>query len=443
MNQIDAVKRPKKAKVSLFGILIAFIIIYTVTPIVPQIVSDYLSTYAYMLLVLLVFAVLFLSGGMENLLSYLLFLLPLILLEALSFSRSGEVLLWGYQVLLSLLPMLLGYYLVKKKPTFTPFLQKTLLLVLLITLLTTCIGLIRYPLASRALATIESSDSPILRLYNYNNIGGYDFVYYIVLLYPVLILAYKQKKVGRFVMILGAVAAVALSLISEYTTAFLLVLLSSVFLLFRRNLSVKRIVLYSFLGLLLLTLLGSLFSRLLVWLSNIVQSEEMAYRLYDLSKGWGGLENSEDARLPLYLRSLSSFWEAPLFGSLLSATRGAGGHSFILDSLAHYGLFGGAILFLIYRKIYRTFFLPYQKQNTFGYVFWIFLQTLILSLVNTGMWLWVLCFFVPLFLPAIYGTDEAPLANPATQPENTTPSTAQPESATQTLPQRTPSRRRF
>ena len=437
MNQIDAVKRPKKAKVSLFGILIAFIIIYTVTPIVPQIVSDYLSTYAYMLLVLLVFAVLFLSGGMENLLSYLLFLLPLILLEALSFSRSADTLLWGYQVLLALLPMLLGYYLVKKKPTFTPFLQKALLLVLLITLLTTCIGLIRYPLASRTLATIESSDSAVLRLYNYNNIGGYDFVYYIVLLYPVLILAHKQKKVGRFVMILGAVAAVTLSLLSEYTTAFLLVLLSSVFLLFRRNLTIKRILLYSFLGLLLFTLLGSLFSRFLVWLSNTVQSEEMAYRLYDLSKGWGGLENSEDARLPLYLKSLSSFLEAPLFGSLLSRTKGVGGHSFFLDSLVHYGLFGGAILFLIYRKIYRTFFLPYQKQPTFGYVFWIFLQTLILSLINPGMWLWVLCFFVPLFLTAIYGTDEAPLANPAEQPE------VQPETATQTLPQRTPFRRRF
>lgn len=405
-NTIDAT-RPKRSAVSPFGILLAFVILYNILPIVARLVSDYLSTYVYMVLVLFIYAVILLSRGLGGFWNCLIFLLPLILYQAFTyFFKNDSVIMWGYGVLTAILPMLLGYHFFKLKRGTAdyPLLRIVLLLSILITILTTCIGLSIHPSASRILASIESSDSPLLRTYNYANIGGYDFVYTVVLLYPFLILAHKKKKIGRFVTILGMVAVFALSILSEYTTAFLFVLLTTLLLFFNQEkLTVKRIILLGFLGLILVFLLGSLFSRIFAWLADVINSESMAMRLRDLSKGWGGLSGSDDPRLPLYLQSLESFSRSPLFGRMLSGQGYfVGGHSFLLDSLGLYGLLGATFLFFMYRTIYRTFFKPYAKEPSFGYAFWAFLQTLLLSLLNTGMWLWVLCFFSPLLLSWIY-----------------------------------------
>lgn len=410
VHTIDATRPNQKRKVSLMGVLSSVIILYNIVPIVSQLVSDYTTTYAYMALVVLVVGFILLQRSLSGFLEALLFLMPLILHEVLTyFINSDTLVMWGYGVLISLLPMLLGFYFIKvqtdQERSFSfPMMRKVLIFSLIVSLITTCIGLLRYPQAARTLATIASSDSPILRTYNYANIGGYHFVYTVVLLYPFLILAHKEKKIGRFVTILGAVAAFALAILSEYTTAFLLLVLSSLFLFFPKKLSVKRVLWFALLGLVLLFLLGTLFSRIFLWLADVIDGESISARLRDLSKGWTGFATSEDPRLQLYLRSLSAFAQKPLWGWFLSArgARNVGGHSFLLDSLGLYGLIGAALLFWLYRIIYRTFFKPYQDRPSYGYVFWVFVQTLILSLVNTGSWLWVLCFFSPLLLSWIY-----------------------------------------
>lgn len=46
----------------------------------------------------------------------------------------------------------------------------------------------------RILATLESANDANAVLYAWENIGGYEFIYMVVLLYPLLILAYKRKK---------------------------------------------------------------------------------------------------------------------------------------------------------------------------------------------------------------------------------------------------------
>ena len=85
-----------------------------------------------------------------------------------------------------------------------------------------------------------------------------------------------------------------------------------------------------------------------------------------------------------------------------------GGHSFILDSLAHYGLVGAAILFFMYRAIYNEFYRPFSDKAGYGFVIYSFLMPLGLSVVNTGMWQQNLCVFMPMFLMAIYGKEFAP-----------------------------------
>ena len=43
-----------------------------------------------------------------------------------------------------------------------------------VTIITTCIGLIRYPYAARVLATIKSASDANSVLYTWQNIGGYN-----------------------------------------------------------------------------------------------------------------------------------------------------------------------------------------------------------------------------------------------------------------------------
>ena len=102
-------------------------------------------------------------------------------------------------------------------------------------------------------------------------------------------------------------------------------------------------------------------------------------------------------------RSFLTF--GPFFGKLLGNPTTSGGHSFILDSLADYGIIGGTALFFCYRNIFRHFCGVFKDKEGYGFVLWAFVQTIILSAVYTGMWLNILTFFIPILLPFIYGTD--------------------------------------
>ena len=61
-------------------------------------------------------------------------------------------------------------------------------------------------------------------------------------------------------------------------------------------------------------------------------------------------------------------------------------------------LMGAGILFFMYKKIYQWFYKPMQAEQGYGYILWIFVQAIFLSCVNTGMWLYVLTLYAPIFL---------------------------------------------
>ena len=108
--------------------------------------------------------------------------------------------------------------------------------------------------------------------------------------------------------------------------------------------------------------------------------------------------------IPLEM-SINTFLRNPIFGSYWGGG-GNGGHSFILDFTAQFGIIGLSVLIFAYCVIYRYFLAPYKNKEGFGFVVWLFVQTLLLSLVNTGMWLIVLTVIIPIFLKVIYKGDE-------------------------------------
>lgn len=389
-----------RGKIFVTRLLISVMIVYSIMPIVSRLISSFLTTYFYLLLLLITVASIVFAKGLSSLNKYFSILLPFILWKLLIFLVSRPSLIeWGYSSLNELAPILFGYIIVYRMNWKNQkFFSIILIAALAVTAITTTIGLQIYPDAARYLATVASSDDPEFILLNMFNIGGYEFIYSIVLAYPLLIYAYKIKKIPRIVMILSALFMLFFVISAGYTTALLLFLISSLFFFFNKNISPRFVIVLLICILLFAVIFFPLFSLLFKFLSDHISNEAISERLLVLANGREGFEQTDDKRLDLYWMSISSFLKYPLFGSIFTKNVKTGGHSFLLDAIAHYGILGITLLVWMYRKMYRIFYRPYRKTVGYGYIFWMFLQAMILSLVNTGMWIKVLCLYLPVLL---------------------------------------------
>ena len=379
------------------NVLISIIITYSIMPIISRFISTYLTTYFYMLLIAYSFLVIIFSRGMESINKYCALLIPFLFFEGLTFFiRTNSIIEWGYQVLIFLLPIVVGYALLYESYARIERLSNVICFALVITAITSVIGLVQYPSAARILATIESAQSDLAILYSWHNIGGYEFIYTIVLMYPILIYAYKRKKISLPFTICIVIGILSLILLSEYTTALLLLGISSMLFFVKRDLNVQDVFVIAILAIIVLFVLNDYVADFFRSLSTIINSQDISERLLALSGGTTGLEASDDNRIFLYRKSFNTFLEYPLFGSFISGDIRVGGHSAILDSLAQFGLVGASVLFFMYRKIYRIFIRPFNKNKGYGYLVWSFLQAIILSVLNTGLWLYVLTLYIPI-----------------------------------------------
>ena len=329
-------------------------------------------------------------------------LLPFIVYEVFIYVvGSWDILLWLYQVLLDLSPVAFGYFVIRKmKYGAAKYFSYVIFIALVVTSITTLIGLAVYPDASRYIATVSDSNEAKAVTYDLMNIGGYDFVYTCVLVYPIAIYAFKRKRLHWAIMTAIVILNFFLCITSGYTIAFIFVVLSTIFLIFPKNLSVTQVIIILAISLFLIIVLSDYVSMGLNSLADVIKNKDISERLRALANGREGLQDIDDDRVGLYLTSLQSFIDSPILGGMINGTR-MGGHSFIFDTMAQYGMFGIIFLIAMYRIIYKYLFRPYKNCEGFGFVFWTFLQILMFSAVNTGMWLPVLGFFAPVLFAFI------------------------------------------
>ena len=401
-------EKKSSVKLNILDFLLILIILYTVAPIVSRFISSYLTTYVYMLVIVAAVALLLLCKGMKSINDCILMLAPFLAWKLMAFFMvKGDLVTWGYGALLDLVPILAGYYMMNCcNDDKNKFFMWLVIAVFAITLITTVIGCIQHEGAARYLATVENANEAKAVLYGWLNLGGYQFVYMVVLLHPIVVLAYKKGKIKKWVAIVCSVAVFLLAIYSEYTTALLLTLFTCVLYFFKKDLKPKQLIGLTIAVIAVFTVFSELFSNFLNWLADIIGSDTIALRLKALAGGRTGIENSEDDRIVLYEASLRTFFNNPLLGTFLSGGGVGGGHSFILDFAAQFGIVGIALLVYMYRTIYKFAFAKYKGREGYGYILWIFLQTLLLSAVNTGMWLSVLTLFVPILLRMIYAEEK-------------------------------------
>ena len=392
----------KSLTTQLIDLFVTVILAYTVTAIVPRWMSTYLSTYFYMLVVVLCIFLVVILRGKSSLNEYIILIIPFLLWKLLVFFATKPSLIdWGYTSLLDFTPIILGLFITKRLDySQSRYFSIVLILLIVVTMLTTYIGNEANPNAARYMATVADPNEAEYVKYNLLNIGGFEFIYTIVLLYPILIYAYKLGKINLFLTLVFAVFELLVIVESEYTIAFLLWLISTPFLFFNRNFKARYLIIVGVFTAFVLFFLSSAISQGLRALAEIVPSKDIAQRLEALAGGESALQEFDDNRLELYLLSINTFLSHPLFGAL---TSGGGGHSFILENLARFGLVGAVIFVTLYAVIFKKFFLPYKNAKGYGYIVWVFVQTLILSTFNPGMWLYVLCLYVPVLLKFITG----------------------------------------
>ena len=394
----------KKLNIKCF--VFGYILMMMVMPIVQRATSDYLSTYFYMIIVVCTVLFSFIACSIGNVREYMLFLGPFVAYEMIVMlsKNNPDVTLAGYQVLLFLLPACIGFYLVTNR-CFVELHTVLLVTIIMLTCVTTTIGCINNPNAARVLATTATSQDPTAIIYDWQNIGGYGFVYSTVLLYPFMILAFKMKKLHIAFVVVFTALIYYMVIQASYTYALMLLMMSMLLFFIKRDITLKRFILLMVGFVLVVLLFRVAIAALFSWFGELIGNQSMVDKVNAAFLGKDAVDNFDDDRGALYQLSVDLFLKHPLLGSLAGGSKVTGGHSFILDSFALYGLLGGALLVLMYVGIYRTFFLPLKGKPGYVIIFWAFMQPIMLSVINTGMWLDNLCLYTPLLACAIYGGD--------------------------------------
>ena len=249
-----------------------------------------------------------------------------------------------------------------------PVRKKKLLLfviaIMLITCVTTIIGIQRYPLVVRELGRSTRSYSGLTgdafdlvkREYRLSNIAGWNQLYGIAFLIPCLVFLFKmtRKKTWLVCIAIGEICVIR----SQLTFALLLSVSLIVFVLINPGRNRKKVI-----GLTILLFVGLVmaFNIDVLILSAVSLTRDVGFsmlstKLYDLYLVTQGISGGDAlARMNLYQQSLEIFRVHPAFGSFAFgnyAVQPFSQHSDFFDMMAFYGIFGIAIvIYMVFRYL--------------------------------------------------------------------------------------------
>ncbi len=256
------------------------------------------------------------------------------------------------------------YYMYYKKDiSFLGKISFAAILLYVIASIQSSIGLKEYPLAARALAT---GTDPLQGVYLSLGIGGFGFVYSavfinIALLYFLLKKTPKVHSLFRYFCLMAFIVILIMIFSASYATSLLFMFLGTLFVfVIKGKKSLVFSVILSFFFFLIFP--KELIGYFLIDVASLFETNNvLSAKFMDFAQGFLGdsVGSQTSARTQLYLASLKTFLQNPLFGiygpfgNAINAE--VGGHSGWLDLLAYYGLFGSIPLFI-------AIFLNFRKQ---------------------------------------------------------------------------------
>lgn len=384
-------------------LLLLFCILEYIIPVISIIVSSTITTYSMIVSLAIVYIIVLISTRNQNFfMQVIIGFFPIITLEILyRFLYSSQTLIiFIYDLMYQIAICLITVYVLKIKRAYIYNLSKITFVAIIITIITTIIGIYLHPMASRYLATVSDVLDKTFVTLQWQNVGGYSFVYTVILLYPMLICSYKQNRLKMWQMAVLFVAIAWLLIKTEYATALLMFLVSSILLFLKKQLTTKSLIIVLVVLLVILIFLIPVLGDSFQFLSRKIDSQVLSERFAYISDILKGVDTTSAVgnRTERWMRSLNTFIENPIIGCAFTSNGITGGHSYIMDRMALYGSLGIAALVIFYRMIYKIFYREYRDKPYWGYILFSFLQTILLSTINTGNWIFVIGFGIPIFV---------------------------------------------
>lgn len=223
-------------------------------------------------------------------------------------------------------------------------------LLLTLTSITTIRGLAVYPNASRELASGTALYDT--EIYTRQNIGGFEFIYALVIFIPICIWLIKHtEKVWKIINYICLIIILMCIYESQYTTALIISLVTLMAIILCQGKYLTGVVFMAVVVMLVLSgkNLTSILSNFFEFLSDNIKFEYVSDRLLQVSQVLAGQKVETDTsteRIDFYKTCWESFKENPIFGQNIFGfdSKNISGHSFILDILAGSGLLGISVL---------------------------------------------------------------------------------------------------
>jgi O-antigen ligase len=390
-----------KAVPGYFQVLVVLYAMHFTMPIV----GFYTPAIVHAAVLLFLYGFLLIKGG-RMALSDFAKIIPIFIINILSIIYSGfkdaaVEIYWLSQLMIH--PLLTLYLIREKDKKAVRRMVIIIAISILVTAITTYFGCLTHPGASRDVAAkLNTSDSALYALYMTLNIGSFSFIYAMVLLTPLLIYAIKDKLIKRWIGLVALLIVLMAVVYSEYTTALLCILISLIILfVFPKQLKTKHFIIMVIVTAVFMYASAWLLTPFLDVLGNLIGGEFTSVRLQELSSFSANeqsyLEGDMEARSNLYMKSIYSFLSSPIWGS---SSAQVGGHSYVFDNMAKFGLIGIVGMIMMFWAIFKYFYAPFKQQKWYGHILFSFFMVILLAFLNPKDNLSVLTFYIPLFCVA-------------------------------------------
>lgn len=299
----------------------------------------------------------------------------------------NDVLLW--------VPAIYAYREVSKYEGYSrQRLLQVVSILLVITAVTTIMGLNVYPSASRQLASgMMLYDTSV---YTKMNIGGFDYIYGLICFVPIQMWLIKNtvRGIKCFNIVIHLIFFLTI-MKSQYTTALILFIVFTILCGF--SFSKKKFAVLGAASLLLVTSLRPV----LIWLLSFVQrnfaldyaGDRIQQLIQVLSMQTVSTQTST-TRIDYYFDTITGFFESPIWGhSLFGFNRTQlQGHSTILDVLYNGGILYLFVFFWIIIFILRKSKITQKEMSpTFTQLFIAFIIVGTVNPLSTGLPYFILC----------------------------------------------------
>ena len=280
---------------------------------------------------------------------------------------------------------LIAYYLTSVYPNAQKRLVRLGMCLLLITSVTSLVGVIVNPRAARILTYSANDISEDLAI-SLLNIGGIAFFQGLVICVPILLSCFFQKRIR--IIAISALALIFISLLSASFTISLIIFFVALALGYFANNSMHSRVILVILCCLIIILIP--WSDLLMYISENINNSTISDRLRSLASSLssGSLTGGFSSRFKLYYSSLNTFLEHPLgVGpeyTYVNYQNGIGYHSQLLDDLARYGIFALAFYVAFFFGYYKLLKRQWSKINMKQIAFPVVAVYLLFLIFNPG-----------------------------------------------------------